>query len=110
MPKKPTSAYEEKLRSERESLLQELSKGKNAEDFGSDVDSLDEEADEAEEFGNRLALNQVLKDRIAEVDRALLKIKAGTYGVCERCGKTVSPEVLEAAPSSRFCKICKEGA
>ncbi|RJQ28714.1 hypothetical protein C4571_03010 [Candidatus Parcubacteria bacterium] len=99
--------YEGELQEERVKLLAELEKGSRPQDFGSDVDALDEEADEAEDLGNAVALNQVLKERVEEIDVALGKISNGTYGACESCGKSISEEVLAAMPSSRYCKDCK---
>ena len=48
--------------------------------FGDDVTELeDEEADEAEEFGNRLGVHHVLQGRLNEIDRDLEHIAKGTY-------------------------------
>src|SRR5579863_5575412 len=35
---------------------------------------------------------------LAEVDAALSRLDAGTYGVCEICGKTIADGRLEAMP------------
>jgi DnaK suppressor protein len=107
MDQSKTKTYEQKLEKERAGLLEELKKDQKPEDFGSDVDGLDEETDEAEELGNQLAVNQVLKDRIEEINEALEKIQAGKYGLCEKCGGKISEDVLDAIPSSRLCKTCK---
>jgi len=99
--------YKNKLEKERANLLKELGKETRPEDFGSDIDHYDEEADEAEEFSNQLAIGQSLKERISEIDHALSKIKTGKYGVCETCGLEIEEEILELSPESRFCKRCK---
>jgi len=78
-------------------------------DFGDDIDSGDEEADETEEFGNQLSISQTYKEHLADVDTALEKMKKKKYGICERCGKKISLDVLKAAPESRLCKKCKKG-
>jgi len=78
-------------------------------EFGSDVDSGDEEADEAEEFGTQLSIAQVLKERLADIELALKKIEEGKYGICEKCGGKISLDVLKAVPESRLCKKCKKG-
>jgi DnaK suppressor protein len=41
------------------------------------------------------------------VERALAKIEAGRYGACERCGRPISPERLEALPWAALCIECK---
>jgi RNA polymerase-binding protein DksA len=40
---------------------------------------------------------------LAQIDRALEKIEAGTYGVCEVCGRTISNERLVALPMALLC-------
>lgn len=41
--------------------------------------------------------------RIAEVEAALARIEAGTYGACEVCAKPIAEGRLEARPWTRFC-------
>ena len=40
---------------------------------------------------------------IADVDAALQRMEAGTYGLCESCGDPVEGERLAADPLARFC-------
>ena len=42
-----------------------------------------------------------------EVLRALARLDAGTYGICETCGKPVAPERLAAIPWATQCITCK---
>jgi RNA polymerase-binding transcription factor len=42
----------------------------------------------------------------ADVVRALDKIEDGTYGLCDRCGASISDERLEARPWSTLCVSC----
>jgi DnaK suppressor protein len=46
---------------------------------------------------------------IDEIDRALQKIDAGTYGSCERCGEPIPEARLEALPHAALCVACKSG-
>jgi len=41
------------------------------------------------------------------IDQALLRIKDGTYGACQTCGKMISVARLEAVPHARLCIQCK---
>ncbi|MDQ3953789.1 MAG: TraR/DksA C4-type zinc finger protein [Actinomycetota bacterium] len=41
--------------------------------------------------------------RLEDVRRALEKLDAGTYGVCETCGRPIPDERLEAVPAARYC-------
>jgi DnaK suppressor protein len=47
-------------------------------------------------------------DTLVEIDEALRKIYAGTYGVCEMCGCAIPEERLEAVPFARLCLECKK--
>ncbi|MDA3629595.1 TraR/DksA C4-type zinc finger protein [Saccharopolyspora oryzae] len=40
------------------------------------------------------------------LDRAVAKLEKGTYGICERCGKDIAPERLEALPAATTCISC----
>ena len=44
-----------------------------------------------------------LNDLLAEVDSALQKIDAGTYGQCETCHDPIDADWLEHNPLARFC-------
>jgi RNA polymerase-binding protein DksA len=40
---------------------------------------------------------------LREIDAALGRIEAGTYGTCQSCGKPVEPERLEYLPWATLC-------
>lgn len=40
---------------------------------------------------------------LAEIDAALGRIEAGTYGICTNCGRPISEERLEALPWASLC-------
>ncbi len=40
---------------------------------------------------------------LAAIDAALVRIGAGTYGRCERCGKEIEEQRLEAIPYATLC-------
>ncbi|MEU7907682.1 TraR/DksA C4-type zinc finger protein [Actinoplanes sp. NPDC049118] len=52
------------------------------------------------------ALLAAARERVAEVDDALRRVDAGTYGVCERCGRPIAEERLAARPFARCCIAC----
>ncbi len=52
------------------------------------------------------ALVRQARERLAEVDAALARLDAGSYGVCERCGGPVGDGRLEARPETRLCIDC----
>ena len=44
---------------------------------------------------------------LQEINSALTRIEAGTYGRCQNCGQPISPERLEAIPWATRCIDCK---
>jgi DnaK suppressor protein len=50
---------------------------------------------------------RALRANLRWVDRALGKLDHGGYGDCERCGRPISPERLEALPWAILCIRCK---
>jgi DnaK suppressor protein len=43
---------------------------------------------------------------IAEIDRALNKLDAGTYGTCDDCGRPIPEARLEVRPAASLCVDC----
>lgn len=42
-----------------------------------------------------------------EIETALAKLEAGTYGACEVCGLAIPLVRLYASPATRFCLACQ---
>lgn len=47
-------------------------------------------------------LNRV-EAELGDVEHALSRLDAGTYGTCEVCGSAIGDEGLQAAPAARRC-------
>ena len=43
------------------------------------------------------------KQRLAQIDQALARMAAGTYGICDACGKPIALERMEANPLATLC-------
>jgi len=83
--------------------------------------SLEDESGEETSFDNHLGdtatvtydreMDYTLEDNseavLAAIEKALVKIESGTYGICERCGQPIAPERLEALPYAELCIDCK---
>jgi RNA polymerase-binding protein DksA len=54
-----------------------------------------------------LALRDHNRAHLADVDAALARLDAGTYGRCTSCGKDIAAERLEALPWAAFCIDCQ---
>jgi DnaK suppressor protein len=74
---------------------------------GSPFGKREEEADEASELEKRLALEKRLGESLNEVEHALQKYEAGTYGLCDSCGQAIEQARLEALPQASLCLSCK---
>lgn len=70
----------------------------------SDVDQHPAEVGtEVHDMERDLGLRTDLRHRLDENRAALARVEAGTYGACERCGRTIDDERLRAVPSTRYC-------
>lgn len=74
-------------------------------------DAGDDQADagaKAFEREHELALTQNAQDLLDQTTHALERIDAGTYGVCESCGKPIGKARLQAFPRATLCVQCKQ--
>ena len=55
------------------------------------------------------ALLQQSEHTLAEIRAASDRLAAGTYGVCEQCGRAIPEPRLAARPEARSCVSCAEG-
>lgn len=44
-----------------------------------------------------------VEGQLADVEHAMARLDAGTYGICDMCGKKIPDERLKARPAARFC-------
>jgi len=81
---------------------------------GSAVRPSDGVTDEAETASRDSSLNMSIhlheRDRssLLQIEKALSKIEAGTYGECECCGEHIDVKRLKARPFTPFCIDCME--
>ena len=52
------------------------------------------------------SLVRQVRGHLAEVEAALARVDAGTYGACARCGSPIGSARLEALPAARLCIAC----
>jgi RNA polymerase-binding transcription factor DksA len=68
------------------------------EEIGTDPD---ENATEVEGYVDNLALEDNLEGQLRDVNDALAKMEKGVYGICEKTGKEIALDRLEAYPAAR---------
>jgi len=71
---------------------------------GDEIDRADTEAERLITLRNLDRDRKVLK----KIEYSLMKIEAGTYGICEVCGAEIPFERLKARPVANLCIGCKE--
>jgi DnaK suppressor protein len=116
-PKSPFSKKElDELRttlvSERELLkrqletIEENSFAVSQSDLTGEVAFDDETADAGTATFERerdLSIENNVRDLMQKIDRAVERMDAGTYGVCERCGKPIEKARVKALPYVDLC-------
>ena len=70
-------------------------------------DKPDENAQEITDYSTSLMTEKVLEKTIEDIDGALKRIEAGTYGICKYCHKPISAKRLVARPVASACIACK---
>jgi DnaK suppressor protein len=48
--------------------------------------------------------------RLADVEEALARLTAGSFGRCEQCGSVIPADELSAVPETRYCPDCAAAA
>ncbi|UWF77596.1 MULTISPECIES: TraR/DksA family transcriptional regulator [Microbacterium] len=62
------------------------------------------------EWSRLTALSDAATAELRQVDDALSRLEAGTYGICLGCGKPIPVERLEVRPFAERCVPCAEAS
>jgi DnaK suppressor protein len=96
------------LLDEREKLvgsirrIEDASRNESGRDHGGDLSSYAESGTDNFDLETALNIASGESDRLAEIEEALARIKAGTYGICEGSGKPIPLKRLEVFPAARY--------
>jgi RNA polymerase-binding transcription factor len=108
------SQVRRQLADEADELRSEIGKAESsiADRLGDSVsDAGDDQADvgaKTYEREHELSLTYNARDLLAQSERALARIEAGTYGSCESCGQPIGKARLKAFPRAILCVSCKQ--
>jgi DnaK suppressor protein len=101
------SAEADRLRSEIDAAERALS--------GLMRDSGDGAGDDQADTGTKnvtreheMALATNAREMLYQTERALQRIDAGTYGLCENCGNAIGKARMQAFPRATLCVDCKQ--
>lgn len=100
-----------KIEAQRKLVLGRIKRLKSEDPFATEDRSLIVEpgADAVALSGHEriVVLENRLKADLVEIEQALLKIKKGTYGKCEKCGNSIDVKRLEVKPHALYCLKCE---
>ncbi len=111
-----TASFKQRLSAQRASLLEQLAalRGGAVGRAEASVDHFSEpENSSAQESTAReleFALDAHESAELSQVEAALARIEAGTYGRCVDCGVAIPADRLHAAPEAQRCITCQEEA
>jgi DnaK suppressor protein len=112
LTKKELDELRERLLAERVELeeqlatLEENTFAASQSDMSGEVAFDDETADAGTATFERerdLSIENNVRDLLAKIDRAVRRMDAGTYGLCDRCGKPIEKARIKALPYVDLC-------
>jgi DnaK suppressor protein len=112
LTKKEIDDLRTRLEEEREELVTQLSTieedafSSSQSELSGDVGLDDESADAGSATFERekdLSIEQNVRDLLDKIARALKRMDAGTYGICETCGKPIEKARIKALPYVDLC-------
>lgn len=102
----------ERVYSQRDTIVSKIKRLRREDPFSTEDRALIVEpgTDASALFGHEktVVLENQLKSELKEIEKALDKIKKGTYGVCENCGNQIDFKRLEVKPSAIYCLKCEK--
>ncbi|WP_226533581.1 TraR/DksA family transcriptional regulator [Microbacterium paraoxydans] len=60
------------------------------------------------EWSRLTGLAEAAASELRQVDDALARVDAGTYGLCANCGRPIPAGRLEVRPFAEYCVVCAE--
>ena len=117
MDRKVLETIKKKLEEEKQRLTSALGEftkkdsqisGNYRSEFPEYGDDEDENANEVAEYSDRLSLEHTLEDQLRDVNKSLVSITKGTYGICQHCNKPIEEQRLMIRPTSSSCVSCKK--
>ncbi len=114
IPQQQVQAYREQLMTLRSALLAQISEQRGGSRSRTDVAAdhfmlaQDSHAQVITQRDLEFSLNEREIAELAELELALLRLEAGTYGVCIDCTAAIPEARLIAMPEAQRCMTCQE--
>lgn len=107
--KKTLEKNQQKLLAIRRSLIGDVeARIRDTQELG--TDGIQDVADQATGISTHqilIDLGEKERNQLKLVEKALEKIKNGTYGICDRCEGKIPAKRLDAMPFARYCVACQ---
>ena len=107
-------AYRQQLQALRSALLTQIAEQRGGSRSRADVaadhlmNAEDSHAQVTSQRDLEFAINEHETAELAELELALLRLEAGTYGVCVDCAALIPATRLKARPEAQRCMSCQE--
>jgi DnaK suppressor protein len=107
-------AYRQQLQALRSALLTQIAEQRGGSRSRADVaadhfmNAEDSHAQVTSQRDLEFAINEHETAELAELELALLRLEAGTYGVCVDCAAVIPESRLKARPEAQRCMPCQE--
>ncbi|CNG59019.1 DnaK suppressor protein [Mycobacterium tuberculosis] len=95
----------ESLRAEIAASASQIAEGDGSDGAGDDQADAGAKTYERE---HELALSYNSQDLLAQIERAVQRMDAGTYGTCESCARPIGKARLQVFPRATLCVTCKQ--
>ena len=74
-----------------------------------DMASVDAEAGNRVNHDRIVVMKREVDKALIRIRKALTKVRLGTYGICEGCGKMIDTDRLAIDPATMRCVACESG-
>jgi len=114
IPQQDVQAYRQQLLLLRSALLTQIADQRGGSRSRADVaadhfmNAEDSHAQVTSARDLEFAINEHETAELAELELALLRLEAGTYGVCVDCAEVIPESRLKARPEAQRCMACQE--
>ena len=110
VPQERFDALRARLQAQRDEIVnmykQDLRAGQESADDG--TEDIVDRANNAYNRELMFSLSDAERNTLLQIENALRRMEAGTYGRCANCGQNIAVPRLEALPWARFCVDCQE--
>lgn len=108
LTKETLTQFKSELQSRRDNLARDLAAAtaELIEDDAMYSDSVDQASADTDK-GITVQMKNRERDVLIQIDEAIRRIEAGSFGLCESCGEEILEARMKANPSTTMCLDCR---